>query len=176
MSEPSEFSRSMRIDTIGPSPRTLEIEANPAERAALARRFALEAIDHLSAALSISCTGDMVQASGRMQAQVTQRCVASGEPVGATIDEPFKILFTPPHEGQHSDEEIELSAKDCDVVFYAGGSIDVGEAIAETLSLSLDPWPRAPGAEEALREAGVKSEEEAGPFAGLAGLRDRLRK
>ena len=176
MIEPSEFSRPVRIDTIGPSPRTLEIEANPAERAALARRFALPAIDHLSAALSISRTGEVVQASGRMRARVTQSCVASGEPVASTIDEPFSILFTPAYEGQHSEEEIELSAADCDVVFYAGGSIDVGEAIAETLSLSLDPWPRAPEAEEALREAGVKSEEEAGPFAGLAGLRDRLRK
>jgi uncharacterized metal-binding protein YceD (DUF177 family) len=166
----------VRIDTIGPSPRTLEIEATPAERAALAGRFTLKAIDHLSAALSVSRTGEVVQASGRMHAQVTQSCVASGEPVTTTIDERFSILFTPLYEGQRSEEEIELSAADCDVVFYQGGSIDVGEAIAETLSLSLDPWPRAPGAEEALRAAGVKSEEEAGPFAGLAGLRDRLRK
>ena len=61
-------------------------------------------------------------------------------------------------------------------VFYDGAAIDVGEAVAETLSLSLDPYPRAPGAEEALEAAGVKSEEEAGPFAALAGLRDKLKK
>jgi len=42
------------------------------------------------------------------------------------------------------------------VVFYDGASIDVGEAVAETLLLNLDPYPRAPGAEQALRAAGVR--------------------
>ena len=67
-----------------------------------------------------------------------------------------------------------------DVVFYAGGSVDVGEAVAETLSLALDPYPRAPEADAALSEAGVKSEAQAkaesSPFAGLAGLKDKLGK
>lgn len=176
MSQANEFSRPVRVETIGLSPHALRIEADAAERAALARRFALSAIEHLSAELSLSCSGEIVQATGRVQAQVTQSCVASGKPVAATIDEPFNILFTPPHEGQRSEEEIELSAADCDMVFYEGGSIDLGEAVAETLSLSLDPWPRAPGADAALRDAGVKSEAEAGPFAALAGLKDKLRK
>lgn len=176
MSETNEFSRPVRLETIGSSPRPMVIEAEPAERKALARRFAVPAIDRLAAELSLSRTGDVVQASGCIHAQVTQSCVASGEPVPATIDEPFSILFTPPYEGRPSEEEIELSAADCDVVFYEGGSIDLGEAVAETLSLSLPPWPRAPGGDEALREAGVKSEQEAGPFAGLAALKDKLRK
>jgi hypothetical protein len=63
-----------------------------------------------------------------------------------------------------------------DVVFYDLAAIDVGEAVAETLLLSLDPYPRAPGAEAALRAAGVKGEEEAGAFGALAGLRDKLKK
>jgi uncharacterized metal-binding protein YceD (DUF177 family) len=176
MSEASEFSRPVRIDTIGESPRAKRIEADAAERDALAKRFDLQAIDHLSAELNLSRSGEVVQASGRMQAEVTQSCVASADPVAATIAAPFQILFTPLCEGQRSEEEIELSASDCDVVFYEGGVIDLGEAVAETLSLSLDPWPRAPGAEEVLREAGVKREEEAGPFAALAGLKDKLRK
>ncbi|HEV2747118.1 MAG TPA: DUF177 domain-containing protein, partial [Allosphingosinicella sp.] len=43
-----------------------------------------------------------------------------------------------------------------------------------TLALSLDPFPRSPAAAEALKAAGVKSEEEAGPFGALAALRDKL--
>ena len=52
---------------------------------------------------------------------------------------------------------------------------EIGEAVAQTLLLALDPYPRSPAAEAALREAGVKSEEEASveasPFAALKGLK-----
>ena len=44
------------------------------------------------------------------------------------------------------------------------------------MALALDPFPRGPGAEAALKVAGVISEEEAGPFGALAGLKDRLGK
>jgi hypothetical protein len=60
-----------------------------------------------------------------------------------------------------------------DIVFHDGAAIDIGEAIAQTLALALDPYPRAPDAEAALKEAGVKSEAEAGPFAALAALKAR---
>jgi hypothetical protein len=40
-------------------------------------------------------------------------------------------------------------------MFYDGAMIDVGEAVAQTLALNLDPYPRAPDAGDALREAGV---------------------
>ena len=71
-------------------------------------------------------------------------------------------------------EEVELQPEDCDVVFHDGAAIDLGTAIADTLALSLDPYPRSASAEAALREAGVLSEEEAGPFAALAKLRKSL--
>ena len=53
------------------------------------------------------------------------------------------------------------------MVFHDGAAIDLGGAIADTLALSLDPYPRSAGAEAALKEAGVMSEEEASPFAVL---------
>ena len=59
--------------------------------------------------------------------------------------------------------------------FTTAASIDIGEAAAETLALALDPYPRAPDAGEALKAAGVKGEEEAGPFAALAALKGKLR-
>ena len=177
MSARNEFSRPIRVDTIGAEPRPLTIEAEPGERAALAKRFDLPAIDLLSADLGVTRNEEVVIADGRMRAEVTQRCVASGEPVPASLDEPFRILFVPvPVAQRGGEEEIELNERDCDVVFYDGASIDVGEAVAETLSLNLDPWPRAPGAEEVLKQAGVKDEDEVGPFAALAGLKDKLGK
>jgi hypothetical protein len=51
--------------------------------------------------------------------------------------------------------------------------------VAQSLALALDPYPRSARAEEALRQAGVKDEEEAAagdssPFAALAALKDKL--
>lgn len=172
-----EFSRPVRIDTLGSAPRDVAIEADETERPALALRFGLIAVDRLEAQFTLVRSGETVTATGTLRAAVTQSCVASGEPVEASIDVPFAIAFSPEPEGRPgSDEEIELSEAECDIVFYEGAAIDLGEAAAETLALNLDPWPRAPQADDALREAGVKREEEVGPFAALAGLREKLTK
>jgi uncharacterized metal-binding protein YceD (DUF177 family) len=72
--------------------------------------------------------------------------------------------------GGATDDEIELGEADCDTIFYDGGAIDLGTAIADTLALSLDPYPRSAGAEASLKEAGVLTEEQASPFAVLAKL------
>ncbi len=174
MSQP-EFSRPIRIDTIGSARRDIAVEAEPEEREALARRFGIAAIDTLSARLEISRNGDEIRATGRLEARVTQSCVVTEAPVPAAVNEPFDILFRPQPAIDGAEEEIELMETDMDVVFYDGGAVDVGEAVAETLSLSLDPYPRAPDAEEVLKAAGVKSEAEAGAFGALAALRDKLK-
>jgi uncharacterized metal-binding protein YceD (DUF177 family) len=168
-----EFSRPVAVETLGADPREIEIEANEAERAALARRFGLVAIHRLRATVTLSPQEEAVTAAGNLSAAVTQSCAISGEPVEATVEEDFTILFRP--QPAAAEEEVELSGAEMDVIFYDGATIDVGEAVAETLALSLDPYPRAPQAEDALREAGVKSEAEAGPFAALAALKDQLK-
>jgi len=61
-------------------------------------------------------------------------------------------------------------------VFHDGTTIPLGEALVDTLSLALDPYPRSPNAEAALKDAGVLSEEEASPFAVLAALKSQLDK
>ncbi|HEX5184019.1 MAG TPA: YceD family protein [Allosphingosinicella sp.] len=174
-----EFSRVWRIDTLGAEPRAVRIAAEEAERAALAERFGLVAVHRLEADATLSREGETARAAGILRAAVTQSCVASGEPVEEEVEAPFRIEFRP-SPGSGGGEEIELGEGDMDTVFFDGAAIDLGEAVAETLSLSLDPWPRAPGAEAALRKAGVKDEEEAAPesspFAALGGLKDKLGK
>jgi uncharacterized metal-binding protein YceD (DUF177 family) len=150
----------------------VSIEADASERAALARRFGLVAIDGLAAEAALSRSGETVRAEGRLSAQVTQSCVASGEPLKAAIDEPFALRFVP--EDQDIGDEVELSEQDCDTLSYDGAAVDLGEAVAETLSLALDPFPRGRGAEAALKQAGVLSEGEAGPFAALKALKDKM--
>ena len=170
-----EFSRPVRLDTLGSAPRQMAIEADAAERAALAGRFGIVAIDRLSAEVALTRNGDRIAASGTLSASVAQSCVATGEPVPESVDEAFRIEFRPQPARTSEEDEIELSEGELDVVFYDGSAIDIGEAVAETLSLSLEPYPRSANADEALRQAGVKGEEEAGPFGALAALKDKLK-
>lgn len=172
--KPNEFSRPIRLDTIGTQPRALRIEADENERKALARRFGLTSLGRLEAALNVHSAGEEVIAQGRMQAELVQACVATGAPVPARIEEEFSLRFRP--EGTLEDGEAELEAEELDTLFYEGSAVDVGEAVAQTLALAIDPYPRANDSAKALRAAGVKDESEAGPFGALAGLKDKLRK
>jgi len=170
-----EFSRTVRLDTLGERPREIGIEADEEERAALAARFGLAGIARLAATVSLTRKGEDIAASGTLEADVTQSCVATGAPVEAALREPFDLLFRPRPGEPRPEEEIELEEGDLDTIFHDGATIDLGEAAAQTLLLNLDPYPRAQGAEAALRAAGVKSEGEAGPFGGRATLRDKLK-
>lgn len=168
-----EFSRPVRIDTLGDAPRRIAIEADAGERAALARRFGLLALDRLAAAAELSADGARIMAGGTIDARVVQACVATGQPLPVTLAARFALRFVPAAEVAAA-EELELGAADLDTIGYEGGAIDLGEAAAETLALELDPFPRASDADETLRAAGVVDESAAGPFAALRALKDRL--
>ena len=163
-----DFAHRLTLDRIRDGER-VDLNADDAERQAIAERLDLSSLDRLEAHASLAVDGDRVRACGRVAASLEQRCVVTGEPVAAHVDEPFEIAFVP--EPRAGDEEIELRPEDCDTVFHDGATIDLGSAIADTLALALDPYPRSASAEAALREAGVLSEEEAGPFAALAKLK-----
>ena len=163
-----EFSRTERVDTIGERARDVRIEATAAECAALAERFGLIAVEALAAELTLRREAGGITARGQVRALVQQACVVTGEPVETRIDEAVALRFVADQD--ETEEEIELDADDLDTIAIEGGAIDLGEAAAETMALALDPFPRAPGAAEALRDAGVMTEEEARPAGPLAGL------
>lgn len=164
------FAHHLRLDQIGDGER-FDLVADEAELKEIARRLGLASLSRLEAHVTLSRTGEIVRTEGRLVASLEQSCVVTGDPVAACVDEPFALLFTPEPPGRSADEEIELGESDCDVVFYDGATIDLGGAIADTLALSIDPYPRSAGADAALREAGILTEEQASPFAVLARLR-----
>jgi len=166
------FAHHLRLDEIRDGQR-IDLVADEAERRAIAERLDLGSVDRLEAHVTLSRVGPVVRAEGRLAATLEQSCVVTGEPVTAHLDEPFAFLFTPAPRDVRPDEEVELGPEDCDVVFYDGASIDLGSAIADTLALSLDPYPRSASADAALKEAGVLTEEQASPFAALAALKRR---
>ena len=164
------FAHHLRLDQIRDGER-LDLTADDAERRAVAERLGLSGLDRLEAHAVLMRTGQVIRAEGRIVAALEQSCVVTGDPVAAHVDEPFALMFAPEPRETAPDAEIELGEEDCDVVFYDGAAIDLGSAIADTLALALDPYPRSAGAEAALKEAGVLSEEQAGPFAALAKLK-----
>jgi len=170
----SEFGHLVQIDQIRDGDR-LDIVATDEERAALAGRLGLESLERLEAHAILSREGQRIRVTGRLKAALHQSCVATGEPVPAHVDEPFDILFIP-EPTVRGDEEIELAVGDLDTVFHDGSLLDLGSAVADTLALALDPYPRSAGADAALREAGVLTEEEASPFAALAALKGKMGK
>ncbi len=170
----TEFSRVERLDTIGGEERQVTIAADADERAALARRFGLVALDRLSADFAIRRDAAAVIACGHVSAAVVQSCTVTGVPLHASVEEDVTLRFVEPTTAGGGDEEIELSGDALDTIEIEGGGIDLGEAAAETMALALDPFPRSPDAAAVLKQAGVISEEEAGAFGALAGLKAKL--
>lgn len=169
----SDFACRLQLDQIRDGDR-VDLVANENDREEIAERLGLLSLDRLEAHAVLSRDGHRVDAKGRLKASLDQACVATGDPVPAHVDEAFELRFVPEPRGGGADEEIELGEEDLDTIFHDGSAIELGSAIADTLALSLDPYPRSAGADAALREAGVLTEEEASPFAALAALKSKL--
>ena len=168
MSAP-EFSRRMPLARVGREPLRQEIAANAEERAALARRLDLVALDNLSATVELARQGDgTILLSAKFAADFVQSCVVTLDPVGGAVAERFALRYGPP------DLEPDGIADDEDGPAFEPlreDAIDIGEAVAQELALALPPFPRAPGASvEAELGDTAEGEPEAGPFAALARL------
>lgn len=167
-----EFSVPVPVDTIH-AVKKGTVAADDVQRAALAKRFGLAALHRLSADFELSRTDRKIAMTATLHARLEQYCAISGEPFSVQIEEPIAIEFWPAEDIAAADET-ELESDICDVMEYQGRKIDVGEAIAQSLFLALDPYPRGPNADDFAKKAGLKSEEEAGAFGALAALKDRM--
>ena len=176
MSEPApapEFSRPVSLRQIVGHP--LQLEANEAERTALAHRFAISKVESLQADVSLDRKGDKVDAKGTLVADIVQPCAVSGEDFPVHIEEEIGFRFVPegaidPALAEGDEIEIELEASDLDEIDYVGDAIDLGEAIAQTLALAIDPYAEGPDADAVRREAGITGDDApSGPLAEALG-------
>jgi uncharacterized metal-binding protein YceD (DUF177 family) len=165
-----EFSHTTPLSEIGLKPVLHSLHATESERTALAKRFGLIALDSLVAEVALSSDDIGIIVIGSLAADVVQLCVVSGKPVTAHIAESFTIRFSPEPVFE-PDSDIELEVEEADSMFHDGRVIDLGEAVAQTLALAIDPFPRSPDAEEILQEAALMDSTPSGPFAALAALR-----
>jgi uncharacterized metal-binding protein YceD (DUF177 family) len=169
-----EFSRPIDAETISDAPRHIEIGADETERRRLAGRFSLKGIEQLSARIRLARRAGIIHADGHVEAKVVQSCVVTGDPLPASVDAPFSVRYVPEALAPTGEEEVELTAEDCDTLPLEGNKIDLGELAAETLALALDPFPRSEGADAALSDVGLGDPADSGPFAALKQLKDRM--
>jgi hypothetical protein len=93
-------------------------------------------------------------------------------------------LFSSNHSEEHDPDSGEalISAQPDAPEPLAGPILDVGEIVAEQLSLAADPYPRRPGVklEDVMPKlrgpARLARDQRRHPFAGLAALRDKPRR
>lgn len=159
----AEFSHRLALANVTAAGQTLRLEASPEERLALATRFDLLTLDTFSAELRLTPGLEgVVHVTGMLKAGLTQACGITLVPVRQSVAEAVAWRFLP--EGMEpSDDEDEP-----DDIESEQGVADLGEALAQQLSLALDPYPRATGAEMPveLSDAGAH-----GPFAKLLTLK-----
>ena len=162
----TEFSRMVRVRPAPPD--QIAIEASEAERAALADRFEVVAIRSLHAELAFNLDGDAIEARGTLTAELVQSCAVSGEDFPVRIVEPVALRFVQEARSVDPEEEAELPADEPDEIEFTGDAFDVGEAIAQSLGLAIDPFAEGPNADAARRDAGIVEEGEAeGPLADM---------
>jgi uncharacterized metal-binding protein YceD (DUF177 family) len=160
-----EFSRPVPLARLGHDPYRQQIEATREEREKLARRFGLLALDRLLATVVLSRQGGMsILLEASFEAEFVQECVVSLEPVRGDVRQDFSLLYGP---AATDERDIALDSEEITFEPITGDTIDIGEAVAQELSLALPAFPRDPGATIAAEAA----ESEERPLAGLARLR-----
>jgi uncharacterized metal-binding protein YceD (DUF177 family) len=168
----AEFTRIVKVRPH--PPQSITLEADAAERAALAERVGVTAIEDLRAEVQFAPAGEAIAATGTLAADVIQPCAVSGEDFAVRVNEPLHLRFVRALTPVASDEEIELADDEPDEIEFDGETIDVGEAVAQSLALAIDPYAVGPDADAARRAAGI--EDESAPRGPLAEALAALRK
>ena len=164
---PSELTRMIKARPLPADP--VVIEASAEERAALAARFGLGAVQRLRAEVTLDQKARAIRATGRLRAEIMQPCAISAEDFPVSIDAPVDLRFVEDSGRPMTEDEaleIELEADDCDEIAFTGDMFDLGEAVAQTLGLAIDPYAEGPNADAARKAAGIVAEgEQDGPLA-----------
>ena len=167
MSPPApEFSRLVALAQLSTRPFRQRIEATAEEREKLSRRFDLISLDRLVADVELRRESpEMILLEAEFTAEFEQCCAVTLEPVRGAVSDRFSLVYGPAPEEEH---EIALTTDEPAFEPLNGASIDVGEAVAQELSLALPIYPRDP---EAKIDPAAISEPLEGPFTTLARAR-----
>ncbi len=173
------FHRYLDVAAIPPKGKFLRIEADEAERNDLAERFGLEDVKSFSGEVSVTPLpkGENFVLEGKYEAEIVQICVISLQPFGCSVKGCVSRRYGPPPPGEEDVEVlVEMDEEDPPEPLDEG-RIDAAEALAEEFGIALDPFPKSPEAQfDGYQVGSDESEaEDAGPFAALAALKDKMK-
>ncbi len=117
--------------------------------------------------------------TGHLGATVVQPCVVTLDPVTTRIETDVERRFLADMAMPDEEEDTELEMHEDENAEPLGSHIDPVAVMEEALALAMPLYPRVDGAEMSetvFTEPGkvAMRDEDARPFAGLAGLRDKL--
>jgi uncharacterized metal-binding protein YceD (DUF177 family) len=158
-----EFSRPISTAKLSKTPATYPIVATEAERAALAQRFGLVSLDRLEAEVRLCRAGGDVRLEAEFSADLVQACIVTLEPVPAQIAEDFVLIFRPGIDDDEADRLALENPEDEIIEPLMAESVDIGEAVAQQLSVAMDPYPRVSGAQSAGADLEFGGTEDAPP-------------
>lgn len=177
-----EFSRPVDVTSFGSKGRHYKFEASEDERRALAERYLILSVDHLEAKCKIApARKGSFKLEGTFDAVLTQACGISLEPLEEKISGSFAVtLQQGVRQNRKETPEIEFSLDEEDTEYMDTNLIDVGETIAQHLSIEINPYPRKEGAtgqelgHEIIKEEDVDLDsEKKNPFAVLKSLKHK---
>jgi len=133
-----EFSRPLPVDRVPRGGCDEKITADHDECQALAVRLGMPKVHALSAELLVTpWRGGGLKLEGKLMADLQQVSVVSLEAFRKQVEFPIVRYFMAASAiKQNTDAEIDP---------IEDGHVDLGEVVAETLALELDPYPRRPG-------------------------------
>ncbi|MGB8841459.1 MAG: DUF177 domain-containing protein [Aliidongia sp.] len=168
-----EFSRPVAVVKIAGTPSTYRITANEAERARLARRFGLLALDRLEAEVRLRRAAGDIRLEAELSADLVQACVVTTDPVPATIAEGFTLCYRPGIDEDEADRLALENPEDEIIEPLIGESVDIGEAIAQQLAVAMEPYPRSLDAGVVVEtgDTGDAAVAQQNPFDALATIR-----
>lgn len=142
-------------------------EADQGERAAVAAHLDLLSCEKFKVDYSLHpLDRGRAALSGRWQADITQACVITLEPVASKLNGTFALEIWPagdlPAVGEHAVDDL---ADEPEAI--ENGIIDVGRIVLECLADLVDPYPRKPGANFSWTDEKAASAGSDNPFAKL---------
>jgi uncharacterized metal-binding protein YceD (DUF177 family) len=160
----------LAVSEVPETGRHIDLVADEATRAALARLAGLTDLPRLAASFDVAPHGrGGLLVVGRVSATVEQTCVVTLEPIENDIDEAIELVFAPASAlpPALAGGEVEVPVEDAPEPLV-GGQIDLGAIATEFLILAIDPYPRKP---DAVFQPPPGGDDSAHPFAALAALK-----
>ncbi|MEQ8934336.1 MAG: DUF177 domain-containing protein [Amphiplicatus sp.] len=160
-----EFSKVADISGLPSEGRVFDLSPNEVQRAAIARRLDIPAVNALGGRIDIRPTQSGIVLTGRVEASLVRVCVITLEHTEEAIDEAFELRFVRNQGRDESDVELVIDENTPEPL--ESDEIDIGEVLVQQLALAMNPYPRREGVVVAEAEFGQAFE--TSPFAVLKG-------